>query len=304
MSKTLKAVFGSPDKPLIINEIEIPCYVLEDGKRVVVQAGLFKALGIQRGGLAIEKYKEFGGGARLVALLDQIATKSVETNSIVAVLKNPFIFTFKGTTHYGYEATILQEIARAISKAYLKGTLSNRQERIGINAEILDDAFAKIGIIALIDEVTGYQKVREKDALKAFLEKFLLEGRGKWVKTFQDEFFEMIFKMKNWTWHYASTNKPSVVGHYINDLVYSRIGPEVLQELKKRNKHPETGKKVAKHHQFLTPDYGHPKLKEHLSALIALGKASGYNWNNFHRLVNRAFPKFGDQLNLPLEDSE
>ena len=113
----------------------------------------------------------------------------------------------------------------------------------------------------------------------------------------------MIFKMKGWTWSYASAKKPSVVGHYINDFVYSRIAPQILKELRERNP-THTGGRKAKHHQFLTPDYGHPKLKEHLSILIALGKAAGYNSRNFDRLINRALPKYGNTIEIPYFDEK
>ena len=138
-------------------------------------------------------------------------------------------------------------------------------------------AFSKIGIIALVYEATGYDKIKGKDVLQEFLNRFLSEERAKWIKTFPDEFFEMIFKMKGWTWHQASTKKPSVVGHYINDLIYSRIAPRVLIELRKNNPTIKPGYRRYKYPQLITSDFGHPKLKEHLAALIALGKGSGYN---------------------------
>lgn len=303
--KILEAKYGSPDRPLKIGEIEIPCYVLENGKRVIVQRGLYKALGITRGGATSEKYKEFGGGARLIRFLEQNSLTALINKDLGMVLKSPITFSFNKVEYYGYEATILQEIVRAISKSYLKGTLPERHAEIGANAEMLDDAFAKVGIIALVDEATGFQQVREKDALRQFLESFLNEAQGKWIKTFPDEFFEAIFKMKNWTWYYANSGKkPQVVGHYINDLVYSRIGPSVLEELRLRNPKDEKGNRKSKHTQWLTIDYGHPKLKEHLNILIALAKASGYNWTNFKRLTQRALPKIGSPLELefPNED--
>ncbi len=306
MSKTLKATFGSPDKPLVINEIEIPCYVLEDGQRVIVQRGLLKALSIQAGSTKDVKFKEFGGAARLAVLLDQITDKSLEKNKIVALLKSPIIFTYQKTTHYGYDALILQEITRAISKAYLKGTLNKRQQHIGESAEILDDAFSKIGIIALIDEVTGYQKVRGKHELQKFLDKFLLQEHAKYIETFSDDFFETIYKMKGWDWDIVNKGKnPSVMGHYINNFIYSRVAPEVLTELKKLNPvNPDNKRRQYKHTQFIDKDFGHPKLKEHIAAIVALGRASGYNWRNFQRLVNRALPKYGHSLELGFPDAD
>src|SRR5712692_10382868 len=38
--RLVKATHGSPDRPLRIGDLEIPCYVLEDGRRVLVQRGM------------------------------------------------------------------------------------------------------------------------------------------------------------------------------------------------------------------------------------------------------------------------
>jgi hypothetical protein len=304
--KILKATFGSEKNPLIIGNISIPCFVLEDGKRVITQNGLLKALGIKVG--SVEKFKKFGGAARLAYFLNKYDMDSFGSKGLGVLLK-PIYFTVNNDKilHYGYEAIVLQEIVRVISKAYLKGQLSKFHQKIGENAEILYDAFAKVGIIALVDEATGYQDSRDKDALKKFLEKFLEQGQGKWVKTFPDDFFEMIFRIKKWNWRKANNgkNKPQVVGHYINDLVYSRIAPQILNELRRKNPKNEKGNRKGTHTQWLTTDYGHPKLKEHLSILIALAKAADFNEPAFKKSVNKALPKFNidgtSTLELPFK---
>jgi len=48
--KVQEAIFGSPDRPVKIGKLEIAAYVLEDGKRVLVQAGMMEALGMSQGG--------------------------------------------------------------------------------------------------------------------------------------------------------------------------------------------------------------------------------------------------------------
>ena len=48
-------------------------------------------------------------------------------------------------------------------------------------------AFAKIGIEAAIDEVTGYQFERAADVLQVKLRLFLEEEMRPWEKTFPDE---------------------------------------------------------------------------------------------------------------------
>lgn len=118
-------------------------------------------------------------------------------------------------------------------------------------------------------------KDRAKDELQKFLSQFLSEERSKWVKTFDDSFFEMIYRMRGWTWKDISKH-PGVVGQWINDIVYERIGPC----------------------QHLTEDVGKPKLKEYLASIEALGRASEYNLNTFMVLLNRAFPKFEQQYEL------
>lgn len=53
MTKILKAEYGSPDKPLKLGEFEIPCYVLDNDKRVLVRDQMNKAIGmLGRGGKA------------------------------------------------------------------------------------------------------------------------------------------------------------------------------------------------------------------------------------------------------------
>ena len=100
------------------------------------------------------------------------------------------------------------------------------------------------------------------------------------------------------------TNRPQVVGKYTRDLVYERLAPGIVAELESKNPPNQRGRRKTKHHQWLTEDVGHPALAQHLHALIGLMRASG-TWKEFYAMVNRAFPKKGDTLFLPLakEDS-
>ena len=297
--KILEARYGSPDRPLKIGDFEIQCYVLEDEKRVLVQKGMLAALGMSLSG-GYEK-----GVHRLAQFTQQNRIKPYVDKDLRSRIETPIKFKIAGgAVGSGYNATILVDICNAIMDARKAGVLTARQLHFADRAEMLVRAFAKTGIIALVDEATGYQKLRDRDALQRFFEKALQEEQAAWIKTFQDDFFEMIFRMRGWTWHYASTKKPGVVGRYINDIVYDRIAPDLAKELKQLAKDKKTGKRKGKLFQHLTPEYGHPKLTEHLSAVTALGRASGYNWTNFKRLLERAFPKFGSNLKLEFGEDE
>jgi hypothetical protein len=105
--------------------------------------------------------------------------------------------------------------------------------------------------VALIDEATGYQEVRDRNALQVILDKYLTDEWAKWTKTFPDDFYKELFRLKGIEYPPRSGKKASYVGHWTNDVVYDRLVPGLKEELKKKN--PVTGKghRARKHHQHL-----------------------------------------------------
>lgn len=291
----LRATHGSPDHPLRIGEMEIPCYVLEDGRRVLHQRGMVKALGMSRGG------SSRGGGDRLAHFVAQKTLGEYVTPQLLSLSSDPIKFkTPRGKMAYGYDATVLADICDAILSARQAKKLSKQQFHIGEQAEILVRGFARVGIVALVDEVTGYQESRDKDALQQILDAFLRKELAAWAKRFPDEFYKEMFRLRGWKWRGMSVNRPSVVGKYTNDLVYERLAPSILTELERKNPKDASGKRKSKHHQWLTDDVGHPALAQHIHAIIGFMRAS-QTWGQFYRLIQRAFPKRGSQLELPID---
>jgi hypothetical protein len=162
---------------------------------------------------------------------------------------------------------------------------------------------AEVGIIALVDEATGYQSTRDREALQAILDKYLRKEFAAWAKRFPDEFYREIFRLRGWDWNAMSVARPGVVGKYTNDIVYERLAPGILEELRQRNPVRESGHRKAQHHRLLTDEIGHPALAQHLHAVIGLMRASA-TWEGFKSLLDRAFPKKGTQMALLLEDPE
>ena len=142
---------------------------------------------------------------------------------------------------YGYEATILPELCDAILAARQGKKLNYQQEHIAKQAELLVRAFARVGIIALVDEATGYQEIRDREALQEILKRYISEELMKWVRTFPMDFYKQIFRLKAWNWNDGKMSP--IVGNIVNDLVYARLAPGVLEELKKRN--PVTEKAIG-----------------------------------------------------------
>jgi hypothetical protein len=209
----------------------------------------------------------------------------------------------KGSRAFGYPAELLPKVCEVFIDAKEAGVLSHTQVRIAEQCKVLYRGFTVLGITALVDEATGYQEVRDKRALQAILDAFLGKELAAWAKRFPDEFYQEMFRLKNWQWRGMKVNRPSVVGKYTKDLVYERLAPELLTELEKRNPRDEKGNRKAKHHQWLTEDVGHPALAQHLYATIGFMRASS-TWEQFYRMMQRAFPKKDTTMLLPMGDTD
>lgn len=277
---------------LKVGDAEIPCYVLDDGRRLIVQGGMFTALHMKQGTAGR------GAGDRLAKF---ISTKSIGPyvpQHLAPLIIEPVKFKSPGgSTAYGYEATVLADLCDAVLAARKDDKLNYQQEHIAAQCEILVRAFARIGIIALVDEATGYQEVRMRDALQALLDRYLRAELAAWAKRFPDEFYKQIFRLRGWEWKGRSVNPPQAVAGYTNDIVYARLAAGIVKELEARNPKDAKGNRKAKHHQWLTEDVGHPALAQHLYAVIGLMRLSD-TWADFKRMLNKAYPKRTEDLPL------
>jgi hypothetical protein len=290
------AAYGSADQPLKIAGIEIPVYVLDDGRRVLVQRGLKGAIGMSMSGGS-------GGAHRVARFLESLAAKGIDVKDLAMRINEPIVFRIPsaGKAAYGYDATILPDLCDVIWEAHQHGVLLKQQSHIAMQAQILLRALAKTGIIALVDEVTGYQEHRKRHALAEILEKFVSKELRKWARRFPFDFYEKIFKLKGWDTSELTPNspKPLEVGKITDDLIYKRLAPGVRDEIKKLTPRNEKGYLAHKLHQRLTDDVGHPKLDKHLGIVMALMDVSP-DWTTFMSNMNRVLPPFGKNYELPL----
>ena len=293
--KALKVIAGAPDRPLRIGGIEIPCYVLEDETRVLVGRGMVVGMGMS---LA-------AGGQRLNTFMASKAIKPFISNDLVMGIQSPILFKtpLGGVTAHGYPATLLVELCEAVLQARDAKSLTRQQFHIAQRCDLLIRSLATVGIIALVDEATGYQEIRAKRALVTILEKFIAKELHPWTKTFPYSFYEQICRLKAWPGWYA-VQRPGVIADYTNDFVYMRIAPGVLREVQKLNPiNAKTGERIVKHHQWFSEDYGHPRLREHIASVTALMRASA-NWGAFKRNLVRAFPTKYDNQQFPFMGEE
>lgn len=264
----------------MIGDISIPCYVLEDGTRVISGRGMINALGMRQG---------HGGFSTEIKRIPSVW--SALSPELADTLATPLKFIRPNGGHaLGYEATILADLCDAVLQAYQDGTLSGRQESLAHHAMGLTRAFAKVGIIALIDEATGYQESRDRDELHKLLGLYLSEEKLRWAKAFPDEFYRQIYRLMGWTYNPLTTRRTPYLGILTNRLVYEKLPPGVLEELCQRNPVvPETKRRGAKHHQFLSEALGRPDLRDHLLQVIALMKGA-HDWRSFEQSFDRVFP--------------
>lgn len=209
---------------------------------------------------------------------------------------------------YGIPARALPLLCDSWLRAREAGGLTlKNQLASAAKAEVLIRALAQTAIEALVDEATGFQAVRPQNALQQYLEKLIRKELAAWSKKFPDEFYENIYKLKNWPWFGMSKNRYSAVAQMTRDLVYQRLAPGLLRELEEKTPpHEETGRRPNKLHQWLTDDVGDPMLSIHLTQLLTLQRlalAQGYGWNRFVHTVDKVLPKKGSTLDLPFEDT-
>jgi hypothetical protein len=213
-----------------------------------------------------------------------------------------------GRRSVGYDARLLPLVAEVYLKLRDHCLASGRpiphQYDGIINAcDVLIRGLATVGILALIDEATGYQEVRDQMALRKILDQYLRKEFSAWAKRFPDDFYKEIFRLRGWVWRGMKVNRPQVVAHYTNDIVYERLALGVLEELESRNPADSRGRRRSKHHQWLTDDVGHPALAQHIYGVIGLMRSSD-DWEDFKRRLDRAYPTRTDTKQLCLFDDD
>lgn len=241
---------------LKIGSMELEVYVLSDGRRVISRAGATYLLSGIKGGdldsyIGVESLRDY-----LSANLDeqffdfqipQVVNKKVQ----------------------GMPAETFLDICTAYMRALDDDALkTERQKKIAIKAGMFIAACAKLGLVAMIDEATGYQYIRAEDALQFKLRLYLEDEMRKWESTFPDELWREFGRLTHWKG--TITQRPKYWGKLVMELVYEYLDPDVAKWLKEHNPHPQKGQN---HHQWLSSQYGLKKLTEHMWMLIGLAKS-------------------------------
>jgi P63C domain len=260
---------------LQIGEVEIPCYVLDDGRRVISRTGATGMLTKTSGG-NLETYLSRKALGKYIP--PEVVDQMVDFN----------IPEVANKTVRGISAETFLDICRAYVQARDDGALQTEsQVAIAIRAGVFISACAKVGLIALIDEATGYQYERAQDALKLKLKIYLEDEMRKWEKTFPDELWREFARLTNWKG--SVTQRPKYWGKLVMELVYEYLDKDVALWLKENAPKPRSG---MNYHQWLSSQYGLKKLVEHLWMLIGMASAC----HDMAELRQRMAEKYGRSL--------
>lgn len=280
-------------------EVSLPCAVLEDGTRVLTQGGFLSAIG--RRGKPKNTFRSTGQGISKVAPFLQAENLSPYVSEELRIESVPVAFRLpNGGKAWGYRADLLPKVCGVYLKARDKDQLLESQKSIAVACEILVRGLAQVGIIALVDEATGYQRDRAADALAKILEAFIAKELQPWVKTFPPDYYEQLFRLRGLAYPQFTVKRPQYFGVLTNDIVYKRLAPGVLEELKKVVPRNEEGRPTAKYFQKLTTNVGYPKLREHLGSVVTIMKLSNA-YNDFVDKLNQIHPPYGQQMLIPFQ---
>jgi hypothetical protein len=281
----------------------VPCAVIvEAGEviRVVSERELVKSLGGKRGGSHWLRARGDSGAANLPPIISATNLRPFISQELLEGLNVRYPYKVpgrSGAVANGIRAELYPMICDVLLKARDSKALLDSQDDLATSADILMRALAHTGIIALVDEATGYQTRRAVDGLARILEAFIAKELQPYVPTFEPSFYEQLFRLRGLDFKFDSVKRPQYFGYLTNDIIYKRLAPGVLAELKKVTPRNESGQLTNKYFQRLTANIGYPKLRQHLGVVEAVMKLST-KYTDFIDKLDFVAPRYGQNYLL------
>jgi hypothetical protein len=298
---------------LQLGEKKVACAVLKDGRRVIMQNDFMIAMGRAprgfEGGLTAQEESMTSPEMANTPIDDKnnnqtsmIATQQLPPFLSAANLQ-PFISddlqrcltpirfkTVDSRQAIGYEAGLLPKVCTVYLDARRAGVLVNTQIRIAAACEMLLLALARVGVYALVDEATGYQQDRARDALQLLLKTYLAEDLLPATRRFTHEYLQGAYRLCGWEYTDGVPIKPHLLGTLINRTIYEKLPPEVLAEIRLMNPVQEgTQRRKYRQHQLLSETTGIAHLDKLLTIAAAMMRAYD-NREDFYRAYDKAVP--------------
>jgi hypothetical protein len=235
---------------LKIGDMDVECHVLSDGRRVFTQGEVVRLLTRGTESSNLQRY----------------LSRNPLIDNDFSVGPIPFKIPGNPQVAIGSEATLLVEICDRYIEAKERDLLRPNQFKLAAQSAIVMRACAKVGIIALIDEVTGYQKLRAKNALQLKLQAFIAEEMQEWAVMFPDTFWFELARLEGV--HHSPRNRPLRWGKYVMMFVYDAIDPDIGDWLREHNPDPHFKKN---HHQWLK-QFGRDRVHDQILQVVTVMK--------------------------------
>ena len=274
---------------LQIGAVQIECYVLSNRKRLIHKRGMAKALDMKS-----------AGGNAFMKTMSRKGLGSVISKEVQRQIDNPLIFKpLNGDPAHGYEATFLIDICNSIIDANKALKLTASQAHLAIQAEIIIRAAAKLGIVALVDEATGYIEDKKKEEYRQMFQDFIRLEFSKYDKEFPQKLFDMMYRIYGLRRSALKPHQhPQFFGKFIRKYIYEPLANSngaILEMLDERSPVAYVnGGRRYKMFQFLTEVVGLPSLRAHLWQVVGIGSTCSTK-DQFERRFRNAFPEPGDQ---------
>lgn len=289
---------------LIIGDLNIPCAVLDDDNntRVITQNGFLRAIGRH-------PFATGGTGASIDGIPPFLRAKNLKPfiSSDLERSTSPILFLPRNPTSgadgvgYGYKAQILPDVCWVYQDAMIAQKLLPSQHHIGEACRHFLKSLTNYAIDDLVDRATGFDDLRKRKAIDKIIETYVAVEKQPWVKMFDLDFYQHIYRLNGWPFDPENNSRPGVIGHWTNDI-YDRLAPGVKAALHSRVKRNAKGRPTEKLTQYLSKEEGKLKLKELLGGVKILMSQSA-EWNEFKIKLDEYYPKFGETLQLPFGSS-
>ena len=226
---------------LAIANVTLPCFVLDEGTRVLGGEDLLRAFSANTQGTLRTTPPAFLTHKNLQPF---ISRELLEDSTPV------HFRTEDGDKAFGYRAQVLPGVCNVYLSVKDAGKLRTGQKALAQLSYTLVRELATLGIIALVDAASNYKELCHSPAAQGLLARYLKPYAARWSKRFPDEYYQEIYRLKGWEWQGMSTNRPPITGHITNEIVYARIADGLLDRLRVDNPKTAEGEREHRHHQW------------------------------------------------------
>jgi hypothetical protein len=297
---------------LNIMEMDLPCYVLDNGQRVIGRVAATELLTEIKGGgsfektIAVQSLKPFINTDLVLERLVEFRLPEVEGtgNQVKGLPADVYIDICRGfvsalelnvqldswASRRAESRMPLASLQPELPEGFVR--MTDRQKEMAVQASLFLSACAKVGLDALIDEATGYQYERAEDALQVKLRAYLEEEMRAWERTFPDELWEQFGRLTNWKG--SVSQRPKYWGKLVMELIYDYLDKDVADWLRQNAPAPRKGQN---YHQWLSAQFGLQKLIEHIWKVIGVASTCE-NMSELRRKMAELYGKQPIQLML------